>query len=213
MNILPGWNSIEGVQWWWRCFNVLGLITLALTFVFGALIYVYGNRKDTLTAASEKIAAEQRNEQEQQQREADATVLSAVQGQLGEAQQEVSNLKTQMAWRTLSTEEHRSIVADLSRYRGHFIAVTKLGDAEAAGYADKIMESLTDAGWNIQRNYSGVVSPPIYGVLCTVPKQADSASLAVAESFKKAGVKLTVQALETASPDFIQIYVGLKPRE
>jgi len=127
-----------------------------------------------------------------------------------EAEQErLARLKIEerLAARRISPEQHRELVRALSQYRGASVELTKLGEFEANRFADDISLTLKDAGWNVILNIVGTVSPPVYGLRCTVNESP--AGKALGAAFKalptvhvESSPNMTVHA---------RIFVGKKP--
>jgi hypothetical protein len=76
-------------------------------------------------------------------------------------------LEGKLASRHLTKEQRRAIISSLNGEPGPIIiAVTKLGDREAGQYADEIIAALKEiSAIHLIENFSGTISPPVYGVV------------------------------------------------
>jgi hypothetical protein len=79
-----------------------------------------------------------------------------------------TKIEERLAPRRVGREQHDRSIGLLKPYAGSVVAVTKLGDMEAGVLADEIMAVLREAGWRLEISYSGIMSPPPYGVQCQV---------------------------------------------
>src|SRR5215472_18317645 len=68
MLILPGWDSINGVQRWGHFFTVLGLIAFAGLVLFEVLAFAYGRREKTLIQARSAAGALDRQDRRKEAR-------------------------------------------------------------------------------------------------------------------------------------------------
>lgn len=211
--ILPGWNSIDSVSRWHKGFEIAGFTALGLLLLFEVLAYFYGNRKDGLLAVQETAAREERQKQQESSDRETTEKINAAQGALQEARNAQTEAERKIAAlgpRVLTTEQRHAITATLHPYGGHRITITKLGDAEAGAFADQIIGVFTEAKWQIQRNFVGLMAPPVYGVMCRVSSRPDAAAKAAISSFQAANIRLAVESAE-AEPDYIELFIGLKP--
>lgn len=202
---LEEWNTI---------FQFGSAILLGLTFAVGtgAVItgYFLGKRQEeriaiagegTAKALAEVAAANERTTklelEASQQRERAA-----------KAEHDLLELQQRLAWRRISSKEHGEFVAALKPFAGSIVEVTKLGDAEAGQFADDIISIFAEARWDIQRNFSGSASPPIYGLQCLINEGAPAAK-ALAAVLRK----LPTVSIASSSNRVVvaQVFVGLKP--
>lgn len=117
-------------------------------------------------------------------------------------------IEEKLAWRRIDAAEHDRIVSALKPHGGAAVEVLKLGDIEAATFADDLIEALRDSGWLVTVNISGYVVPTPYGLQCSV-NEALPAGKALAK---------VLRTLPTAqihplsgSPPVAKIVVGLRP--
>jgi outer membrane murein-binding lipoprotein Lpp len=117
-------------------------------------------------------------------------------------------LEERLAHRRIIPAQHAKFVAALRPYAGSTVVLTKLGDSEAGRFADDLIAIFSDAGWNVNLNMSGMVSPPIYGLQCSINEQSQAGkSLAtVARQLPTANIESAPQL-----PVVANIFVGLKP--
>lgn len=116
-------------------------------------------------------------------------------------------IEERLAPRRIGPKEHSAFVAALEPFAGSTVVITKLGDFEAARFGDDLVSVLKEAGWNVQVNLAGMISPPVYGLQGLVNEEspAGKALLAVLRSLGG--------SFEAApnSPLLARIVVGLKP--
>ncbi len=214
---------------WKSVFEIGGVILLFLTFVFGAGVVLTTNRLNDRQATQlrefDKQLTDAKTELGRQQvraanadaqvagLETDATNAKAEmakqQTRAANAEKALLELQQRLEHRRISQSDHDKLVASLKPFRGSAIQLTKLGDAEAAQFADDLLAVLHDAGWSIQLSIAGTFSPPRYGLLCSVDESTPAGhALAVAlGKLPTADVRPT-----TLRPPFVaNIFVGLKP--
>jgi hypothetical protein len=122
------------------------------------------------------------------------------------AEHDLLALQQRLAWRRIGLREHSEFVAALKPFAGAAVEVTKLAEAEAGQFADDLM--LTDAKWNVSLNMSGYVSPPPYGLKCSI-NDATPAGKALASVLKSLPAA-TVES-NPKLPIVATILVGLRP--
>src|ERR1700730_12742802 len=83
------------------------------------------------------------------QREADRKIAEA-QAQSTQAEQE--RLKTQLAWRRITAEQHNAIVRSLRAHPATILVGHASNDPEATVYAEDIAKTFRDAGWVVNRS-------------------------------------------------------------
>jgi hypothetical protein len=117
-------------------------------------------------------------------------------------------IEERMAWRRITARQHDEFVSALKPYGGSVVGLRQLGDEEAKTFADDIMKVFDDSGWTVAKSYSGIVSPPPYGLICIVDDRTPAG--------KELGALL--KTLPTANVRFApvrdgvaSIFVGLKP--
>ncbi len=198
-SLLPDWNSIEAVGRWQNRFTILGYIALGLLLLFEVLAHIYSNRKDTLVAAHEATAERVRQE-----------TAARHDSELAQANAQIRALEKGAAPRTIGLKEQHDILHALIPYAGHPVFITKLGDQEAAAYADQIISLFSGASWKVNETLVGIMSPPTYGMQCTIAREPDAAVKAMLSAFEKAGVPLDIR--HAGAPDtLLSVTVGLKP--
>jgi hypothetical protein len=136
---------------------------------------------------------------------------------VAEAELETEKLRSRFAWRRLELDRFEQLKADL-RPDATVIGISTPTDPESATYADDIAAVLSSAGYEVRRQYSGMV--PRYGV--SISEEAN-ASRAIFESLRRAGVELEIRRRDWPTPSWIDdmvvwplthpvIFVGLRPR-
>jgi hypothetical protein len=214
---------------WKSFFEIGGVLLLFLTFVFGAGVVMTSTRINALQATKlrnfDKELTDAKTElgkQQERTANADARVagvetdaanakseMAKQQIRAANAESALLELQQRLAHRRISRSNHDKLVASLQPFRSSAVQLTKLGDAEAAQFADDLLAVLHDAGWSVQLSFAGTISPPRYGLSCSVDESTPAGhALAVAlRNIPTAEVKPTA-----FRPPFIaNILVGLKP--
>jgi glycine/D-amino acid oxidase-like deaminating enzyme len=210
----PWWDSLEkasSINNWILGFAALFGVLAALLVVAGWFIgaRVSALEKNQLaqfrTDAETRIAAANKTAAQANER---ATQMEA---QTEKLRNENLEIQRKLAPRFLTAEERALILDAIRPYRAHRFTMTKLGDAEAGPYCDSIVALFEEAGWVASKSYSGMVAPPPYGVILHVSAHPDAAVRALIDSFRRAGIKITLQEVVTRDDSLIDILVGLKP--
>lgn len=191
------------------------LVFIFLSAVAGGLAIKVGNIKDRLT--EQKQVREQRKLEERIKQEAEDAAAERekrLRAQLAKTEKELSDVKVKQAKqapRNLSAEQRRIITGALQPYTNQGISVTKLGDAEARAYAEQIINVLAAAGWKLSISDSGGITPPVYGIFCTIadPEQPSPAAGALLSAFKSAGILVSMK--RGGDIHSISLLIGLKP--
>jgi hypothetical protein len=217
------------VEVWKSIFDWVTVILIALT-VFsgaGALIMgdIIGKRQESRLRQFDKELTEAKKElgkQQERAANADARVagleqdaanakaeMAKRQTRAAVAEKALLELQQRLAHRRINPSDHVRLVASLKPFQGSTVQLTKLADAEAAQFADDILSVLHDAGWSVQLSSIGTVSPPQYGLLCSVDEstKAGHTLAAALHSLPTADVK----SATLAPPSIAAIFVGLKP--
>lgn len=119
-------------------------------------------------------------------------------------------IERRLAPRFLTSKEETAIFDNLRPFAGHRIEITKLGDAEAGPYGEQIANAFRKAKWIVTVNFSGTISPPLYGILCLVSPNPDIAVKTLIATFQKI-TTITVNPSPNLPGDHISIIIGLKP--
>src|ERR1700674_5097536 len=99
---LPGWDSVEAAARWYRRFEIAGFVALGLLLMFEVIAYVYGNRKDVLTAAAEQAASGERSSRDEQANQQRNAEIAEANRRAAEAEAQTKQLQQQAAPRLLS---------------------------------------------------------------------------------------------------------------
>jgi len=129
---------------------------------------------------------------------------------LEEEKEKRLEIEGKLAPRFLTSRQRADMLASLRAHVGNRITIVMLGDAEALSYAIQIDGVFNDAQWNVQRNYIGTLSRPVYGLQCKIASRPDSACQAVRSAFASAGIRITLLHVGTP-PNDIELLIGLKP--
>jgi hypothetical protein len=216
------WNSLR--IWLTAATAIVAIL------VFGAM-YMANIRAKELANARQletQLKEEQRQrEGEQARKEIEATKASAAQAnertedlkkenlQLGiELEQEKQArlmIEQRLAARSLSQKE-RDIISELLKpYPGRKIKITRLGDQEAGPYADQFIEMFKSLGWDVEIEWMGTTSPPIYGINYYIPKEgSDPAIQALTSAFAKARIEVRIFSGGRYDRNHVALFIGLK---
>jgi hypothetical protein len=216
------------VEWWKSFFEFGGVVLLFLTFAFGAGFMLTGKvvneRQERQLRQFDKDLTDAKTalgKQQERAANADAQVagleqdavdakteMARQQARAATAERSLLELQQRLAHRRISKSDHDKLVASLRQYRGSAVNLTKLGDSEAAQFADDLVAVLSDARWHVTLSIIGTLSPPRYGLMCSVDTNS-SAGRSLATVLRT----LPTADVKTASHQgFIaEIFVGLKP--
>ena len=129
----------------------------------------------------------------------------------------VQRTRVRLEPRSLTAEQRAIVTGELQRARAlHALSLTmvRLGDDESATYAQQIMDTIAKAGWRLNITLIGAMSPPVYGLICSIkdPSNPPMAAQVLLAAFRKAGIQIKLQSAigHTADTDTILV-VGLKP--
>ena len=230
--ILPGWDSIDAVGKWLRGFEIAGFIALGLLLLFEVLSYIYGNRKDVLSAQQQVAAiAKETAKQEQARRDEarflqekiDAANYAAQQAQANqiEARHKLEKLQKAAEPRRLSEQQEQEFSAFLDKApRGNLTINASTNADDARGFADQIASLLTRKGWNITVNNSMFVKfkpggPDLSGLWMTVkspsPTAAPQRAGALQQAFKHIGITVRGEWDDSIQdPDQVFLCIGGK---
>ncbi len=224
------------LETWKSFFEIGGVILLFLTFVFGAGLVLATNRLNVRQAAQlrefdQKLtdAKTELGKQQERAANADARVagleadaadskaaqqlveleLSTQQERAAKAEKALLELQQRLAHRRISTSDHEILVASLRPYPGSVVEVVKLGDSEAAQFADDIIAVLSEAKWVVRVSTVGLMSPPTYGLVCSVDTESSAGRslVTVLQMFHPAEVRNSAPRVGVIG----RIVVGLKP--
>jgi len=210
------------LEWWKAFFEIGGVVLLLLTFAFGAGALLVNNRlgaiqdaqlrqfdKD-LTDAKTKLVGQQVLASDAaakvaglEQDAANAKTRAAT------AERSLLELQQRLAHRRIDKPTQDKLIGALRPFAGATVLVMKLGEAEAAAYADDVIAVLQGAGWVVRVSVAGVMSPPPYGLICKID-ESTKAGRALAASFQKLPTAEVVPT--TIGPSLVaNIVVGYKP--
>src|SRR5271169_4175813 len=141
MMILPGWNSIDFTSQITHWLRVAVLVFLALSAIAQILVFVYGNRKDTLTAIAQGEADDRRNQEQKQAEERHNTESAELRRQLEET-------RRQQAPRRLTSEQQNQFIATLAPFPGQKVQIVCIvGDTEGQQLASDFVAIFQAAKW------------------------------------------------------------------
>lgn len=123
----------------------------------------------------------------------------------------LEKLRTSVAWRELSKEEVRRLVAPLAKFRGNaeVIGVTWMnGNPEAANFAGLLAKTLSEAGLNVEPPGNEIVMANIAGI--SLRTNDGPLAKAVLSGLRDAGMPVAIA--EPWHP-VILIRVGSKPQK
>ena len=154
-------NSVERLSQLSYRLQVASVILALLVAILMFIAFVAGKRGRALESAVSERQQKQWDEERQRLKGKAESAVTSSPGAANEAQQERPDLiankeegnklpKEDGEWRTLSKEQHSTLVSKLSQYAGQQIMVLALvaGGEETRSYAQLIGHALQDAGWN-----------------------------------------------------------------
>jgi hypothetical protein len=108
------------------------------------------------------------------------------------------------------TIEQMNILTDELRADGfRSVAVMELGDREANNFAQQFLVAIRASGWQVTRNYSGMVMPPPYGLILTVPRREAPEGIALLSALVKVGLHVEVRVRPNVNQS--ELLIGLRP--
>jgi len=118
-------------------------------------------------------------------------------------------IEDRLAWRRISPEQDRKLVAALTPYAGSAIIIEAInGDIEAETFAKDIVGVLQKAHWKVELHIAGIRIPAPYGLRCRINPESPTAKT-LAEALKLLPGSTSEPA---AIPGYAAILtVGLKP--
>jgi hypothetical protein len=216
------WNSIDRLARIITLANWGIAASLLLGFFFTVIVIKAGNRKDDLAAIEEskttaKITTLGHDTEELKKGNLQLGIdLANAQGEMAkqearaaEAEKSLLELQQRLAHRRIGKTEQDKIAAALKPFRGSTVQVTKLGDAEAAQFADDLLAIFNNAGWEVKLRAIGTFSPPKYGLDCLVDESTLAGQALGAALRKIPGAE--VRSVTLPAPNTAVIFVGLKP--
>jgi len=233
---MPAWlTSVESLNKIYNCAQLLGIafaLATAICALAGFLASVRisslhakneGRLRERLSTA-EKINTEigtklqntmkAQAELEKRAQTAEQKAESAI-AQAAEQKTESANAQAEEARRLTApreTTEPRSAVEKLRQYSGQKLQVRILGDQETNRLANQIIRILEASGWKLNISITGMTSPPLYGLIISVPNPdippPAARALAVAFGEHTGGVHFRAQPI---GKDNMEMVIGLKP--
>ena len=237
MLILPGWDSIDGVQRWGHVFTVLGLIAFAGLVLFEVLAFAYGRREKTLVQARGAAAALERqnrakgDEKGASEREGSAEPSTILQDRLKAAEQAGAQAKEKLAGseprvgaleqeeksRHLSSDQKANLSKLLVGVHPIRISFVTPADAEdGIAYANDFVEAFREAGWTVSNHdvALGAFNTHIVGIFVRYrSSQGDTGAVAaaVAKAFQQVGLSnLHFESSSQLNDGEMEIVIGHK---
>jgi hypothetical protein len=192
---------------WLLVFGIIVVVGVAGESFFG-IRHWWNSRK--LKVLQDKENADQAAEISRLRTAAAEALRQAADANRMAEQERLARIKIEetLAWRRISPGEYKALVSALRPHAGASVQVLKLGDMEAATFADDLIKTLRDSGWLVNVESAEYVVPIPYGLQCSIDGTIP-AGRALAEVLK---------ALPTAqirsvsgSPPVARIVVGLRP--
>lgn len=183
---------VESLEFWKNLFEIFGVVLLLLTFIAGAGVLGFSRKlnavqREQLRQFDKRLTDAKLELGIQQERAANAdsrvagleqdvanakTEMAKQQTRAANAELALLQLQTRLAHRRISPDEQAELAAKLRPYAGSIVAVTKLGESEAAQFADDLVAVFHAAEWQVQLSNVGTVSPPRYGLACLVDESS-----------------------------------------
>jgi len=234
MLILPGWDSIDGVQRWGHFFTLLGLIAFAGLVFFEVLAFAYGRREKTLVQARSAAAVLDRQDRRKEARheiEGSAAPITTLQDRLKAAEQAGAQAKEKLAGseprvgaleqeeksRHLSSDQKANLSKLLVGVHPIRISFVTPADAEdGIAYANDFVEAFREAGWTVSNHdvALGAFNTHIVGIFVRYrSSQGDTGAVAaaVAKAFQQVGLSnLHFESSSQLNDGEIEIVIGHK---
>jgi len=236
MPILPGWDSIDGVERWGHFFTILGLIAFAGLVLFEVLAFAYGRREKALVQARGATAAlEHQNrameDEKTGEREGSAAPIATLQDGLKTAQQtgaktkekpadserRVGELEQDQQPRSLSPDQKANLsklLVGVNAVHVHF--VTPADAEDGISYANDFVDAFREAGWAVSNHdvALGAFNTHIVGIFVRYrSQQSDTGvvAMAVAKAFEQVGLSdLHLETSSQLNEGEIEIVIGNK---
>jgi len=233
MLILPGWDSINGVQRWGHFFTLLGLIAFAGLVLFEVLAFAYGRREKTLVQARSAAAVLDRQDRRKEaRREIEGSAEpTTIQDRLKTAEQAGAQHKEKLAGseprvgaleqeersRHLSPDQKANLsklLVGVHPIRVYFVTPADAEDGIA--YANDFVEAFREAGWTVSNHdvALGAFNTRIVGIFVRYrSSQGDTGAVAaaVAKAFQQVGLSnLHFESSSQLNDGEIEIVIGHK---
>jgi hypothetical protein len=136
----PGWNTIEGADWWHDFFWWAGIACLAGLVVSEVVAKRYSTRKDELVA----IDQQRKNDESETRHKAE---VEGLQKRLFEADKQVAELERPNAPRHLTAEQKAKLSAFLrTSLKGKMTILASASVPDATDYANEIAKVFAETG-------------------------------------------------------------------
>jgi hypothetical protein len=200
---IPGWGSIAGTAWWsgfYFWISICALIALGMAEVAS---HRYSDRKDELTAVEQETI--QRHHDEDMARVQHDTATANERA--AKLERENLDLRTQIAGRRITPQQHEILVSELSKNPG-FFHIQSMLEGESVLYASDLSKTLKDANWT-----SDTPEFPLGEVWhgLVIFQTDDPAALRIAEALKAADIPFSIGDAEHKK-EKATILVGQNPR-
>ena len=93
------------------------------------------------------------------------------------AERALLELKTRLAWRSLTREQEEKLIAGLAKFEAREVLVRSLEDAEALPLARQIASVFARAKWSVKTKNEGIIFPLPWGVICTHSRGDEAAEI------------------------------------
>ena len=218
----PGWNSLETVSKLYRVFSVLGILLVVLGGILGFFAYLYGNRKEHLVAAEQKVLTEQQQQEfkevkkkhDKEIAETNAKLQTAIKAEK-EVTARLAEFEQEQAPRRLTREQKEKLFGLLSQSPEHAVTgISLLGDAEGKNYPEDFDSVLRKANWKVP----GVVEasfdrdPIGLWIFVNDAQSLSPGAKILFDSLKAADVQVGGPIRQREEPELLQFRVGQKPK-
>jgi len=214
-------SEIDSLQWWVNAINIGTIITAAIAFGLLILDFVW-DKYTKLVKAGTIITAFlalslatlgfvwNKNLGEMKDKES-AAIQKESEKKIQEAKQEVSKIQSQIATRTLSTEQQTKLVQFLKNSPVGTVDIwVTPGMTEAQDFASQISDVLKQAGWQTTLTYTlGEFTAKTKGLVLEVPNTKDPAANALAQGLSVVGLAPVGNSNPKAAK--MVLFVGAKP--
>ncbi len=218
-------NSIESLN---KIYTYAQLFAIVLGVVAGLcalLAFATSIRISNLRSSDEAKLRERLSSAEKANVETGSKLKAALEAQeqlekrarVAEQKAESASVQAQEANRRTASREATtsgSTTEMLRQYNGQNLDVVMLGDQEAGRLGNQIIGILETSGWRLNKSFAGMMAPPPYGLIISVPdpNNPPAAAKALAAAFGElAGSVQFVPLGLVLGGNNLGLIIGLKP--
>lgn len=156
MSWIPGWESIQATGWWSGFFFWASIVSLIGLGISEVASHRYSEKRDELLETQQRVEKKQHDDEiallhlETARANREVAAAQADTAKANKATEELRrenlDLRTKIAGRRITPEQHDRLVSELSKNPG-FFHMQSMTDGESALYAADLFRTLKDARW------------------------------------------------------------------